>query len=187
LWATTRENLAFLKAFAKKHAHASDTPDFSPTTVMKYFDLQRDLKIGITVSRVPHMPELNSSSADKDSEQMYGSGYTADLKRLTQIFDAPAAPILLRPEKLALMYKQNLQHAIWTSFVSALKVGPPVEKYSVRKPSRDRATPKARPGASSSSRPPPEPSRPPSSRSGEMNLMQEVQHHTTCRLANVGL
>jgi hypothetical protein len=170
-WATTKENLAFLNAFAKKHASASDTLDFSPTTVMKYFDIQRDLKIGITISRVPYTP-VDSSPAEKDSEkdleQMYGSGHTADLKRLMQIFNAPVAISLLKPEKHSLMYEQKLAHEVYDNFVTALKVGPPEEKYSVRKPSRDRAPRKARQDASStSSRPPPEPSRPPSSRAAE--------------------
>jgi hypothetical protein len=99
---------------------------------------------------------------------MYGSGHTADLKRFMEIFNAPAAVILLRLEKLLLMHDQTLIHEVWNEFVSALEEGPPEEKYSARKPSRDRTPPKACHGASSSSsRPPPEPSRPPSSHTGE--------------------
>jgi hypothetical protein len=169
-WATTKENMAFLRAFAKKHAENSDTQDFSPTTVMKYFDVQRDLKIGITISSVPYMP-VDSSPADKDSEtdqeQMYGSGHTADLRNLMQIFNAPVAINLLRPEKLSLMYEPKLAHEVFDSFVQALKVGPPIEKYSARKPSRDRAPRRAHHGDSSSSNRLPEPSRPPFTRPTE--------------------
>jgi hypothetical protein len=104
---------------------------------------------------------------DKDLELMYGSGHTADLKRLMQVFNAPAAVNLLRPEKQTLMYEQRLIHEVWNNFTSALKRGPPVEKYSVRKPSKDRAKPKARSSASTATRTPPEPSRPPSSSSAE--------------------
>ena len=114
-WATAEQNQTFLKAFARKHADASDTSDFSPTTILKYFDLQRDLKIGITISRVPHMPDTNptrqllcGAQTEKDLEQMYGSGHTADLRRFMQVFNAPAAVIMLRPEKPSLMYEQKL-------------------------------------------------------------------------------
>ena len=115
---------------------------------------------------------VDSSPAEKDLEndlgQMYGIGHTADLKKLMQIFNAPVALNLLRPEKHSLMYEQKLAHEVYDNFVSALKVGPPEEKYSARKPSRDRAPRRAHQGASSlSSRPPPEPSRPPTTRTTE--------------------
>jgi hypothetical protein len=173
-WATTEQNQTFLKAFARRHADTSNTRDFSPTTILKYFDLLRDLKIGVTISKVPYMPNTNPTfqlpsegPSDKDLEQMYGSGHTADLKRLMQVFNTPAAVNLLRPEKHTLMYEQKLIHEVWNNFTSALKRGPPDEKYSVRKASKDRAMPKARSNTSTATRPPPEPFWPPSSSSAE--------------------
>ena len=185
-WATTEQSQAFLKAFARKHADASDTSDFSPTTILKYFDLQRELKIGIAIAKVPHMPDTNptrqlpsGAQTDKDLEQMYGSGHTADLKRLMQVFNAPAAVTLLRPEKPSLMYEQKLIHEVWSNFTFALKKGPPDEKYSVRKPSSDRAQPKARSSASTASRPPPEPSRPPTSTTAASSHSDDWQAWTS--------
>ena len=111
----------------------TEARDFTKENIFQYFDIQRPLKIGVSIFRVPQKPaHLIPDEALGNLDEMYGRGDTADFKRLMQVFNSPAATILLRPSKEHLLFQDSLAEAVYHSFVGKMKDGPPSEPHSKR-------------------------------------------------------
>ena len=114
----------------------------------------------MSIFRVPQKPaHLIPDEALGNLDEMYGRGDTADFKRLMQVFNSPAATILLRPSKEHLLFQDSLAEAIYRLFVSKMKEGPPDEPHSKR---ANRQRQEGWREEDRSRQAPPEPNRPPS-------------------------
>jgi hypothetical protein len=132
-WDKNEDATRLLRKFAKEQADETDARDFSKENIFNYFDIQRPLKIGVSIFRVPQKPaHLIPDEALGNLDEMYGRGDTADFKRLMQVFNSPAATILLRPSKDHLLFQDSLVEAVYRSFVRKMKEGPPNEPHSKR-------------------------------------------------------
>ena len=158
-WDKSESAVRILWTFAKEQADATDASDFTKENIFQYFDIQRPLKIGVSIFRVPQKPaHLIPDEALGNLDEMYGRGDTADFKRLMQVFNSPAATILLRPSKEKLLFQDSLVEAVYRSFVKKMKEGPPNEPHSKR---ANRQRQEWGPEEDRARNAPPEPNRPP--------------------------
>ena len=106
-WDRNKAQSRALRSFAREQSDSSDAQDFSQQNI-QYFDIQRPRKVGVSIARVPQKPaRLIPREVLGNLDEMYGRGDTADFERLTQVFNAPAAAILLRPREEKLLFQDE--------------------------------------------------------------------------------